>query len=87
MYPLDKSIYSFLWVFIFLSMINQAQDDQHDVNINIHNDPNDSLMQDIPPILHHQHDSTDTPHTPPSEDSDAFESGDLDDNEQQDAAL
>lgn len=62
------------------------QDDQlvHDVNFNIHNDLNDSLMYDDPGISHRQHDSTDHP---PSENSDGFDPGDLDEYEQQDAML
>ena len=64
-----------------------SQDGQHDLNINIHNDFNNSLIQDdenIPHISHHQHDGT---NTPPPENTDDSNPGDFDEYEQQDAAL
>jgi hypothetical protein len=72
-----------LFISLHLSECNQPQDDQHNVNVNIHNVPNDSLVQDVPCISHHQHDSADTP--PP--DSDDFDPESLDEYEQQDAVL
>ena len=75
-----------LFIFLHLSECNQpqAQDDQCDVSIVIHNNSNNLLTQDVSHISYHKHDSTDTP---PSGNSDGFDPGDLDEYEQQDTVL
>lgn len=73
-----------LFFSLHLSECNQPQDDQCDVDVNIHENPNDSLDQDVPHTSHNQCDSTNTSESP-SEDSEDGDPGNPGEDEWEDA--